>query len=956
MSKDDTIHIKGARQHNLRNLELRLPRGQLTVITGVSGSGKSSLAFDTLYAEGYRKFIDSLSTRARGVLDQVSRPEVDFIHGLSPVIAIEQRTAEATNPRSTVATITEIADYARLLWSLAATPYCPKDGGRIIRRSLDDCLGVLFREGAGRRALLLAPFMEAKPAALREPLEDLVRRGYQRIRVDGVVRRLDERDPLEGSSGMTKVELVVDRVVVEEGQRSRVADSLELAFREGRDQAVALVEDAKAAGGWREIPLSQHLSCEICGTVYAALIPRHFSYDHPLGACENCGGLGQTMQFADELVVPDPSLSVRGGAIKPWRLGSKRMIIRHNAILKQLAEQVPFDPKAPWSELEEEVHHLILHGGGERLFSFKLTGGNKKPEVMRFEGVLADLEEIRRETSSDGLRARLMAYQVTAPCESCQGQRLGAYSRAAKLGGYGFADFMAMDIERAYSVAREMTERVPETAALSEAVGGLVDRLRFLHEVGLGYLTLNRTYSTLSGGESQRVRLATQLGMGLVGVLYVLDEPSIGLHPLDNRKLIGTLQELRDRGNTVVVVEHDGETMLAADRLIELGPGAGAEGGALLFEGSPEEIQTASKSLSGPFLSRERGLHRENPRRMPTGRGWLTVKGAREHNLRDLDVRFPVGALSVVTGVSGSGKSTLVLDILARAAARKLNRAKALPGNHVGIEGLDEFRTLVEVDQSPIGRSPRSNPATYTKVFDGLRALFAQAPLARVRGYTASRFSFNTTGGRCERCRGDGAIKLDMQFLADVYAPCPSCGGKRYNRETLEVRYKGYNIADVLEMTVDESAGLFRHHRKVSAVLETLRAVGLGYVRLGQPAQTLSGGEAQRIKLSLELAKRTSGEALYILDEPTTGLHWIDVQKLLDLLDRLVEAGNTVILIEHNLDLVNLADWVVDLGPGGGKEGGELVYSGPVRGLMECGASATGKCLRDYLAANKATV
>lgn len=930
----DTISVKGAREHNLKNISVDIPRNRLVVITGVSGSGKSSLAFDTIYAEGYRKYIDSLSTKARMVLEQIPRPDVDYIQGLSPVIALEQRTGGGGNPRSTVATATEIADFARVLWAVCGTPYCPKDGGRIERRSMDDCLTRIYAEPEGSRLMILAPWMTAKPAILREELPRLQQRGFQRVRLNGEIRRLDEPNLIDSKAPSITVEIVVDRVVLHSDQRSRLADSLDLAFSEGGDRALILIE---AEDGWRELPLSNRLACVHCGEVYEPVSPRHFSWNHAEGACPDCGGLGETLQFQPELIVPDPELSVKKGAIKPWRLGSKQMIIRHNALLKQLAEQLPFDPEKPWEELEPEVREQILHGSGERLFSFKLKGGHSKPEPMHFEGVLADLEYIRRTTSSDGLRARLMAYQTSSRCEACAGRRLQKASLSVLIEGRSITDLLALSLQEAEAFV-DALETNPTYATVGDAIRGLGSRLSFLNEVGLSYLTLNRPYASLSGGEAQRVRLATQLGMSLVGVVYLLDEPSIGLHPLDNRRLIQTLIGLRERGNSVVVVEHDGETMRAADHLIELGPGAGVEGGELIYQGSPEGSFKDKHSRSGMFLSGEARVEKEAATLRPK-RDWLAIEGARANNLKNIDVRFPVGLLTVVCGISGSGKSTLVNDILAKAAAFKLNRAKTIPGAHSRITGLEHFASVIQVDQSPIGRSPRSNPATFTKLFDQLRDLFAKCSLAKIRGYKPNRFSFNVSGGRCERCKGDGVIKLDMQFMADVYSECPSCHGRRYNRETLDVRFKGHNIADVLEMSVDEALTVFSKQPRIAEKLHTLADVGLGYIKLGQPATTLSGGEAQRIKLSLELSKRQQGETLYILDEPTTGLHWLDVQRLMDLLFKLRDAGNTILIIEHDLDVIRLADWIVELGPEGGVAGGELLFAGDA--VQFCQGSST---------------
>ena len=929
----ESISIKGAREHNLQNISLDIPRDQLVVITGVSGSGKSSLAFDTVYAEGYRKYIDSLSTKARLVLEQIPRPDVDFIQGLSPVIALEQRTGSGGSPRSTVATVTEIADFARVLWAVCGTPYCPKDGGIIERRSMDDCLARVFAEPESSRLMILAPWMIAKPAILREELPRLQQRGFQRVRLNGAVRRLDEPDLIDSKAAETVAEIVVDRLVLATEQRSRLADSLDLAFSEGGDRAIVLIEDKSAPNGWRELPLSHRLACVACGDVYDAISPRHFSWNHAEGACTECGGLGETLQFQPELLVPDPLKTVKSGAIKPWRLGSKQMIIKRNAILKQLAEQLPFDPSIAWEELDAEVRAQIVHGTGSRQFSFKLKGGNSKPETMEFAGVLADLEAMRRTTTSDGLRARLMAYQTSSRCETCEGRRLRPSSLSVLIEGKSIADFLRMPLQDAEAFIAAL-QAGAKYATVGDAIHGLAERLSFLNKVGLSYLTLNRSYATLSGGEAQRVRLATQLGMSLIGVVYILDEPSIGLHPLDNRRLIQTLQGLRDRGNSVLVVEHDADTMRAADHLIELGPGAGIEGGKLIFEGEPETSYSDDSSRSGAFLSgRQRVEKLADPRR-PTGE-WLTVKEATENNLQSVTASFPVGLLTVVCGLSGSGKSTLVNDILAKAAALKLNRAKSIPGKHTRVEGLEYFNTVVQVDQSPIGRSPRSNPATYTKLFDQLRDLYAKCSIAKIRGYKPSRFSFNVSGGRCERCKGDGVIKLDMQFMADVYSECTSCCGQRYNRETLDVRFKGLSIADVLAMSVDEALAVFDKQPRIAEKLRTLSDVGLGYMKVGQPATTLSGGEAQRIKLSLELSKRQQGKTLYILDEPTTGLHWLDVQRLMDLLFKLRDAGNTILIIEHDLDVIRLADWVIELGPEGGAGGGEIVYAGDVASFVQ---------------------
>jgi excinuclease ABC subunit A len=943
------IHVKGAREHNLKNLELRIPRGKLVVLTGPSGSGKSSLAFDTIYAEGYRKYMESLSTQARQVLEQLKRPDVDFIHGLSPVLAIEQRTGGGS-PRSTIATVTEIADYARLLWALHGEQRCPKDGGRVVQRSLDDNVSRVLREVPGERIMILTPALKAKPSVLRDELPRLRQRGFQRVRLDGEIKNLDDARLLPPGAGSAEiqVDLVIDRLVAVADQRSRLADSLELAFREGKDRALILAQKS-ADAPWRELSLSQSLACEVCGDVFEKLTPRHFSFNHSEGACGTCGGLGRKLRFIPELVIPDPEKSVRGGAIKPWRIGGKNLIIKHNAQLKQLAEQLPFDADTPWKDLPQKTRDVLLNGAGERLFSFKLKR-MREPKAMPFAGILGDLEETFRETDSDGFRARLTTFMISGECPECHGSRLNARSGAVTVSGKTIPEFFALDVGDAHAFATVLVAGLADNEALKEIVTGIEQRLSFLLETGLGYLTLNRDYDTLSGGEAQRVRLATQLGMGLMGVIYVLDEPSIGLHPHDNQKLLETLQELRDRGNTVLVVEHDEDTMRIADEIIELGPEAGSEGGQILFQGTPAALMamSAKQSRTGPYLARKLRVGKEVATKKSDGH-FLTVREARANNLRDVDARFPVGLLTVVTGVSGSGKSTLVNDVLAAAAARKLNGATRItPGLHRHIENLDHFEKLVQVDQSPIGRSPRSNPATYVGLLDLLRDLFAQVPLAKVRGYKASRFSFNVRGGRCERCQGDGVIKLDMQFMADAYAPCPSCGGRRFNRETLEILFHGKSIADVLDMTVRDAMALFRNIPRVMDKLETLNAVGLGYLTLGQSATTLSGGEAQRLKLSLELSKRQQGGTLYILDEPTTGLHWVDIQHLMDLLFKLRDQGNTLIVIEHNLDVISLADWIIDLGPGGGSAGGEVVAAGPVSVIEAEPRSLTGAALKRW--------
>ena len=940
------IHVKGAREHNLKNIELRIPRGRLVVFTGVSGSGKSSLVFDTIYAEGARQYLESLSAKTRANLEQIPRPDVDFIHGLSPVIAVEQRTAASNNPRATVATATEIADYARLLWAVAGTQFCPDDGGEITRSTLDDCLERLCALPAGTKIVLGAPLPPVRRAALGEALDSLRRRGFQRVRIEGKIFELDDEIPNFGKKSALGTDLIVDRVVISPEVRSRLADSLELAFREGENRAFALVvggnvpaDSGVPANG--EIRLRLDFSCKICGKTYEALTPRNFSESRPDGACRTCGGFGEISQFVPELVVPDTQKSLSDGAIKPWRYGSKKMITQRNAWLRQLAEQAGFSLKMPWRELDAGTRALILHGSGTR--EFLLKTGRRKAVLRPFEGVLADLEKTAATTSSLLLRSRLLAFRHAVTCPSCGGLRLNPRALAVKLGGVSVGEFFKMTVPAALDFVKNL-KGAPAVVPVEDARAGLEKRLQFLQTTGLAYLTLNRVYATLSGGEVQRVRLAAQLGLGLVGVTYILDEPSIGLHPADHARLIAQLKNLRDRGNSVLVVEHDRDTILAADHIAEVGPAAGAAGGELVFAGTLDECRADGRSRTAQLLNEApEALANEIAAAFPHVRPkkFLTVRGASEHNLQNIDVAFPIGALCVVCGVSGSGKSTLVNAILGNAAARKINRAKCVAGRHAGIDGLENFEAFSRVDQSPIGRSPRSNPATFSGIFDLLRKLYASVPLAEIRGYDAGRFSFNKRGGRCEKCQGEGQIALDMQFLGETWVECPSCRGARYNRETLEVRFKGKNIAEVLKMTISEAAHFFRALPALHSRLAALDAVGLGYLQLGQPAPTLSGGEAQRLKLAVELSKKKAGPTLYLLDEPTTGLHRSDIRLLLALLFKLRDAGHTLVVIEHNSDVVRCADWLIELGPGGGNEGGKLIFAGTPDELRSRGGTPT---------------
>lgn len=925
----EKMEIRGAREHNLKNVNLDIPRGKIVAFTGRSGSGKSSLAFDTIYAEGYRKYMESLSADARRLLSQIDKPAVESIRGLSPVIAIEQVKSLGSNPRSTLATLTEIADYARVLWSIAGEQRCPKDGGKISRRSVDECVDAVLALPQGSRVYILAPRGAFKPAAAKAEIKSLRQRAWQRARLNGEIFELDDPAAERGlfekfkSEKLLKLDLVIDRFPLSSAARGRIADSLELALREGADKALA----AYSAGGKSgELVLSTAFACEKCGEIYAPLTVRNFSFNHPDGACKFCGGIGRVMRTSEKLAVPDDSKSVAGGAIKAWRVGAKSIIIAHNRILRQLAEQIPFDTSVPWRDLPAETRKILLYGDDSRTYFLRLKRGNCKAAEVHFGGVLAEVDRLCAETTSDGLRARLSVFQMSSECPVCGGARFSERTRNVFVEGVSYDKFCAMSVAESLAFVKSL-ESLKKYDSVRDAVNGLRDRLGFLNTVGLSYISLDREASTLSGGEAQRARLATQLGMDLTGVTYVLDEPTIGLHPSDDAMLIGALKTLKDRGNSVLLVEHDEAALRAADWVVELGPEAGEKGGELTFNGTLADCLKSKTSRTGMYLSGRAKIGRPSPRLSPAN-GWLTVKKARENNLKNIDVKFPVGLFTVVCGVSGSGKSTLVNDILAKAAAAKLNGAKEIAGAHGGIAGFDNFDTCVRVDQSPIGKSPRSNPATYTKLFDLLRELYAQTPLAKMRGYSAGRFSFNVKGGRCEHCRGDGSICLDMQFLGEVYITCPSCGGKRYNRETLEVRYKGLNIAEALNLTVDEALGVFSAYPRIVAKLKTLSDVGLGYIRLGQPANTLSGGEAQRIKLSLELSRRTHGRALYILDEPTTGLHWDDIDKLLKLLFELRDAGNTIIVIEHHPDFVKLADWLVELGPTGGAAGGNAVFEG----------------------------
>lgn len=927
MKSSQYIEIRGAREHNLRNINIDIPRGKLVAFTGVSGSGKTSLAFDTIYAEGYRKYMESLSPDARRFLSIIDKPNVDYIRGLPPVIAVEQNTSRVNNPRSTLATVSEISDYARILWSIAGQQYCLVCGGEIKNRTIDQSVDEIKNLGSDAKIWLLSPLGVIKKNNADDVLANLKRKGWNKIRINSIFYELDDSNLENITKKDFSLDIVIDRFKTND--IPRISDSLELAFREGKGNAIAYFETIEKKG---DVFFNSGLSCTKCGKKYSDLSIKNFSHNHPDGACENCNGLGKVMSFDPKLSVPDETKSIKNGAIKPFRIGSKQMIIRRNSLLKQLAEQYPFDPKLPWENLTQEIKNFILYGDDKRKFLLKIKRGKKKPEETYFKGVLNDLNESYKTTSSDQLRMRLALFQISSVCPSCNGTRLNPRSRNVFLEKISYDNFLSMSVSDAFNFVNSLN--LEKYSKISEAIIGLSDRLKFLNKVGLGYITLDREYSTLSGGESRRARLATQLGMELVGAAYILDEPSIGLHPIDNDRLLDAIKHLRDIGNSVLLVEHDLDAIKSSDYIVELGIGAGEHGGDIIFKGTLQECLNSNTSLTGKYISGKTKIQKSVNTLSPS-KNFLTIKNASENNLKKIDVSFPIGLFTTVCGVSGSGKSTLVNDILAKYALHKLNGTKDVCGKHGGILGLEYFQKCIVVDQSPIGTTPRSNPATYTKLFDKLRDLFAKTQDAKIKGYSPSRFSFNLKGGRCEHCQGEGFIKLDMQFLGEVFTKCPSCDGKRYNRETLDVRYKGKNISDVLNMSVHESIDFFRAHADILQKLETLNEVGLGYMKLGQASNTLSGGEAQRIKLSLELSKKQSGRNLYILDEPSTGLHSEDVSKLLNLLFKLRDAGNTIIVVEHNPDFIRLADYIIELGYEGGENGGNIIFNGNLKEMLK---------------------
>jgi excinuclease ABC subunit A len=956
-SHRDHITVRGAREHNLKDIDVELPRDALIVFTGLSGSGKSSLAFDTIYAEGQRRYVESLSAYARQFLGQMDKPDVDFIDGLSPAISIDQKST-SRNPRSTVGTITEIYDYLRLLFARIGQPHCPECGRPIARQTAEQIVDQVHELPSGTRFQVLAPVVRGRKGEHAALFQQLSTEGYSRVRVDGEIHPIEEVPRLE-KNRKHSIEVVVDRLVQKEDIRRRLADSIETALQLADGVAMVevlptreAVEEAREAGlpepVAEELTFSEHLACTHCGLSFDQLAPRNFSFNSPYGACETCSGLGTRLMVDPELVIGDPDLSVDEGVVLPWGTGIQSNYYRQ--LLRAVVTHLGADPTTPWSDLDDEVKDAVLHGLDERVHvSYTNRYGRRRSYRANVEGVIASLKRRHTETDSEHVRQHVEQYMREVPCPDCDGQRLKPIVLAVTVGGVNIAELTAMSVAEADAYVRDLHLSDREALIGARVLKEIRSRLTFLLDVGLEYLTLDRPAGSLSGGEAQRIRLATQIGAGLVGVLYVLDEPSIGLHQRDNERLIETLLRLRDLGNTLIVVEHDEATIHAADHVVDIGPGAGEHGGEIVHSGSVEQLKRMTRrSITGAYLAGERSIPIPLARRTGNGAA-VTVVEATEHNLREIDVPFPLGTFTCVTGVSGSGKSTLVNDILSRALMRHVYGSRELPGRHRRVEGIDHVDKAVVVDQSPIGRTPRSNPATYTGVFDHIRKLFASTQEAKVRGYLPGRFSFNVKGGRCEACRGDGTLRIEMHFLPDVFVPCEVCKGRRYDRETLEVHYKGRSIAEVLEMSVEQALDFFGPIPSIAGHLQTLNDVGLGYVRLGQPATTLSGGEAQRVKLASELKKRATGQTVYILDEPTTGLHFDDIRRLLDVLHRLVDKGNTVIVIEHNLDVIKTADHLVDLGPEGGNGGGTVVASGTPEDVAAAPASYTGKFLREVL-------
>ena len=940
-----TISIRGAREHNLKDLSLDLPREKLVVLTGLSGSGKSSLAFDTIYAEGQRRYVESLSAYARQFLDMMSKPDVDHIEGLSPAISIEQKTT-SRNPRSTVGTVTEIYDYMRLLFARVGVPYSPETGLPIESQTVSQMVDRVLALPEGTRLYLLAPIARGRKGEYRKELAELMKKGFQRVKIDGAFYEIAEAPALD-KKFKHDIDVVVDRIVVRADLASRLADSFETALQLSDGIAIAEFADQNN----ERIIFSAKFACPVSGFTIEEIEPRLFSFNNPYGACPACDGLGTELFFEPDLVVPDESLSLARGAIAPWARTSATSPY-YQQTLEALARAYRQPMTRPWKDLPEDFREVVLYGSGEDEITFTYDDGVRHYSTSKpFEGVITNIERRWRETESSWVREELARYQSDQPCEACTGYRLKPQALAVKIAGKHIGQVTDMSIREAAAWFEALPAQLtPKQNEIAERIlKEIRERLTFLNDVGLDYLTLARASGTLSGGESQRIRLASQIGSGLTGVLYVLDEPSIGLHQRDNARLLETLKALRDLGNSVLVVEHDEEAILTADYVVDMGPGAGVHGGEVVAQGTPEQVMANPQSLTGQYLTGFKQIPSPKQRRKPTRGRRLTVIGARENNLKSITVDIPLGLFTAVTGVSGGGKSTFLIETLYRAVARKLTNAREVPGEHDAIEGIEQLDKVIDIDQSPIGRTPRSNPATYTGAFTPIREWFAELPEAKARGYKPGRFSFNVKGGRCEACQGDGVIKIEMHFLPDIYVTCDVCKGKRYNRETLEVKFKGKSIADVLDMTVEEAAELFKAVPAVRDKLETLARVGLGYIHVGQQATTLSGGEAQRIKLSKELSKRATGRTLYILDEPTTGLHFHDVAKLLEVLHELVDQGNTVVVIEHNLEVIKTADWIVDLGPEGGDAGGHVVAVGTPEEIAANAASYTGQYLRQVL-------
>ncbi len=937
--QEDKIVIRGAREHNLKNINLELPRNKIIVMTGLSGSGKSSLAIDTIYAEGQRRYVESLSAYARQFLGQMDKPDVDHIDGLSPAICIDQKST-SKNPRSTVGTITEIYDYLRLLYARIGIPHCPNCGKPIEQQTSQQIIEQVVKYADGTKLQVLAPVVRGRKGEYRELFERLRKDGFARVQVDGNVYNLEENIKLDKKE-RHDIDVVVDRIVMKDGVQRRLADSIETALNLGEG-----IVSIQVVGGDRH-DFSTHFACIDCGISFEELEPRMFSFNNPYGACPECSGLGTKMIVDPELAIPDDSLSINEGAIHPFHY---TRLDFYPKMIKAVCEEFDIDMNTPWRDLPDEAHRVLLLGtNGQPVYvRYRSMTGRIRSYHTTFDGVMKNLARRYRESDSEYQREQISQYMTMRPCPECNGARLKPESLAVRINGLNIHELSEKSAKEAlnFIAALSLTER--EQMIAHRILKEVRERLRFLIDVGLDYLTINRSSASLSGGEAQRIRLATQIGSGLVGVLYVLDEPSIGLHQRDNKRLIQTLKRLRDLGNTLIVVEHDEETMVEADHIVDIGPMAGEHGGRVIATGTIEDIMASPGSITGQFLSGKRKIDIPKNRRAP-GNAWLRIKGASEHNLKAIDVDIPLGLFVCVTGVSGSGKSSLVTDILSKALARKFYRSRDLPGRHEAIEGLEHIDKAIEIDQSPIGRTPRSNPATYVKLFDDIRSLFSQVPEAQIRGYKPGRFSFNVRGGRCEACSGDGTIKIEMHFLPDIYIPCEVCKGARYNNETLEVKYKGKNIADILAMSVEEALAFFENVPKIKRKLQTLYDVGLGYIKLGQPAPTLSGGEAQRVKLAAELCKVATGKTFYILDEPTTGLHFADIERLLDVLNRLVAQGNTVLVIEHNLDVIKTADWIIDLGPEGGEAGGEVIAAGSPESIAEVKASYTGKFLKNLL-------